>query len=34
MNFVKVLSVTSVVLAALWLVVPKGKSANIFKYAM
>ena len=34
MNFVKVLSVTSVVLAALWLVVPKGRAANIFKYAM
>ena len=34
MNFVKVLSVTSVVLAALWLVSPTGKAANMFKYAM
>ena len=34
MDFVKILSVTSVVLAALWLVLPSGKSANSFKYAM
>lgn len=34
MAFAKILSVTSVVLAALWLVVPKGKTAQIFKYAM
>ena len=34
MNFAKILSVTSVVLAALWLILPKGKSANVFKYAM
>ncbi|MBE6761890.1 MAG: hypothetical protein E7551_06345 [Ruminococcaceae bacterium] len=34
MDFAKILSVTSVVLAALWLVLPRGKSANGFKYAM
>lgn len=33
-DFVKVLSLASVVLAALWLIVPKGYSARLFKYAM
>lgn len=34
MDFAKILSVISVVLAALWLILPRGKSANGFKYAM
>jgi len=32
--FVKILSVTSIVLAALWLLVPEGSSQQLFKYAM
>ena len=34
MQFAKLLSITSVVLAALWLIAPKGKTAQMFKYAM
>lgn len=34
MQFAKILSITSVVLAALWLIAPNGKTAQIFKYAM
>ena len=34
MNFVKILSITSIFLAALWLIAPKGKTAQSFKYAM
>ena len=34
MQFAKILSITSVVLAALWLIAPKGKTAQSFKYAM
>ena len=33
-NFVRALSVISVVLAALWLLVPSGNSAQMFRYAM
>ena len=34
MQFAKILSITSVVLAALWLIAPRGKTAQSFKYAM
>lgn len=34
MQFAKILSITSVVLAALWLIAPRGKTAQMFKYAM
>ena len=34
MDFVKILSVVSVLLAALWLIAPKGKTEKMFKYAM
>ena len=34
MDFVKILSAISVLLAALWLIAPRGKSAGGFKYAM
>lgn len=33
-NFVRVLSVSSVVLAALWMLIPSGNSAQMFRYAM
>ena len=33
-SFIKILSVTSVVLAALWLIIPKGATAEFLKYAM
>ncbi len=34
MLFIKILSAASIVLAALWLISPGGKSAELFKYAM
>lgn len=34
MQFAKILSITSIVLAALWLIAPRGKTTQSFKYAM
>ena len=34
MLFIKILSAASIFLAALWLISPGGKSAELFKYAM
>jgi len=34
MQFIKILSVASVFLAALWLIAPSGKSAQLFRYAV
>lgn len=33
-SFIKILSVTSVILAAIWLIIPKGATAEFLKYAM
>lgn len=34
MQFIKILSVASVFISALWLIAPSGKSAELFRYAV